>query len=88
MLYTSAAHTAHCLSGSSSVVPVKDEEQSVSPTANISIVMLGISSVVQNIALLHAKEPIQVFLIPLMLYGAKYLCRVRFACSCGLYYKN
>ena len=37
MLYTSAAHTAHCLSGSSSVVPVKDEEQSVSHTANIDI---------------------------------------------------
>ena len=44
-LYTSAAHTAHCLSGSSSVVPVKDEEQSVSHTANISIVMLGIFQV-------------------------------------------
>ena len=76
MLYTSATHTVHCLSGSSSVVPVKDEEQSVSHTANVSIVMLGISSVVQNIALLHAKEPIQVFFIPLMLCGAKYLCRV------------
>ena len=45
-LYTSAAHTVHCLSGSSSVVPVKEEKQSISHTANISIVMLGISRVV------------------------------------------
>ena len=35
VLYTSAAHTVHCLSGSSSVVPVKDEEQSVSHTVKI-----------------------------------------------------
>ena len=63
-LYTSAAHTAHCLSGSSSVVPVKDEEQSISHTANISIVMLGISSVVQS----TENEAMQSFLV-LMLYG-------------------
>ena len=63
-LYTSAAHTVHCLSGSSSVVPVKEEKQSISHTANISIVMLGISSVIQR----TANEAIQRFLVQ-MLYG-------------------
>ena len=71
MLYTSAAHTAHCLSRSSSVVPVKDEEQSISHTANISIVMLGIFQVLFKVL---QKKPYKVFL---------YKCCM--ACSYGLY---